>query len=501
MTVVHIPNSTILSSYARHFMTEQQEKEAKGARGFGSDGSSKTAKSTVASVEDSSSVKAGQDITIPQLEDYCDDFTADIKNKLATLTLSHETYSEALENREVYLKHPPVFSHKLEIDAPITNQKNSGRCWIFAGLNMLRQHMMKEYNLDELELSEPFVFFYDKLEKSNWFLENILRTLDEDLDGRLVQLLLAGPVQDGGQWDMFVALVEKYGVVPKEAYPETVHTADSEQMDWLITTKLREYAKEIRTEHANGKSIDELRMMKDRMLREIHKVISVSLGQPPKTIDWSFYSKDKKFHEFRNVTPLEFYKNHVKQDCTKFVSLINDPRNEYMKKYTVDYWGNVCGAGSVHFINLSVQRLKDYAIRVLESGHPVWFGCDIDKFFSHSHGMMDTEVIDYKSAFDFGFGMTKAERLQYGDSTITHAMVLTGVHIEDGKTIRWRIENSWGASVGNKGYLTMTDRWFDEFVYQIVIEKSELSKEVLDVLGQEAVVLPPWDLMLGVFGK
>ncbi|KAI8321709.1 aminopeptidase C [Martensiomyces pterosporus] len=422
-------------------------------------------------------------------------FDADIKNKLATLTISRESYTNALENRYVYLKHPPVFSDKLSIDAPITNQKSSGRCWLFAGLNMLRQGMMKEKNLEELELSQPYLFFYDKLEKSNWFLENVLATLDEDLDGRVVQYLLKDPVGDGGQWDMFVALIEKYGVVPKEAYPETFHTSSSGQMDKLVTSKLREYAKQLRNDHAKGKGAGELRALKHQMLEEIHKIMAISLGQPPERFTWAFYDKDKKFHEFRDITPLEFYKDHVKLDCKQTVSLINDPRNEYMKKYTVQYLGNVVGAEDVHYINLPVGDIKKYAAAVIKAGRPVWFGCDVGQFHSRNKGMMDTELIDYKVAFDFNFGITKAERLQYGESMMTHAMVLTGVHIEDGETVRWRIENSWGDDYGNKGYLTMTDRWFDEFVYQIVLEKSDLPKEVLDVLDQDAVVLPPWDPM------
>ncbi|KAJ1668699.1 bleomycin hydrolase [Coemansia sp. RSA 1813] len=489
MTVVHLTKSTIVSSsYARHLLANPQEQQAQGAAPCSS--VAKTAKDG-----SNDCPKISQGITIPQLKDYCGEFDADIKNKLATLTISREAYSNALENREVYLKHPPVFSNKLEIDAPITDQKSSGRCWIFAGLNMLRQRMMKEYNLEDLELSQPFIFFYDKLEKSNWFLENVLNTLDEDLDGRVVQYLLKDPVGDGGQWDMFVALIEKYGVVPKEAYPETHHTSSSGQMDGLVTTKLREYAKTMRAAHAKGKSVEEVRGLKGQMLKEIHRIMSVSLGQPPKKLNWAFYNKDKKFHEFRDITPLQFYKDHVKQDCKNLVSLINDPRNGYMKKYTVKYLGNVHGAEQVHYINLSVDHIKEYAASVIKSGRPVWFGCDVGKFHSRNKGMMDPELIDYKAAFDFDFGMTKAERLQYGESMMTHAMVLTGVHIEDDKTVRWRIENSWGDSYGNKGYLTMTDKWFDEFVYQIVLEKSDLPKEVLDVLDQEAVVLPPWDPM------
>ncbi|KAJ2160703.1 bleomycin hydrolase [Coemansia sp. RSA 552] len=464
MTVIRLGSS---SSYARHILTDA-----------------------------SKMVKSGSaELTLTQLGGYKDEFDADVKNRLATLAISREAFTNALENRYVYLQHPPVFSNKLAIDAPITNQKSSGRCWIFAGLNMLRQAMMKKYNLEGLELSQPYLFFFDKLEKSNWFLENVLATLDEDLDGRVVQYLLQDPVSDGGQWDMFVALIEKYGVVPKDAYPETFHTSSSGQMDGLITTKLREYAKQLRGAHAEGAGMEALRAAKRGMLAEIHRIMVISLGHPPESVTWTFYDKDKKFQEFRDITPLEFYRDHVQQDCTQTVSLINDPRNQFMRKYTVKYLGNVHEAGGVRYINLAVEDIKKYAAEVLKSGRPVWFGCDVGKFHSRAKGMLDLKVIDYESAFNFSFGTTKAERLQYGDSLMTHAMVLTGVHVEDGKTVRWRIENSWGDEYGNKGYLTMTDGWFDEFVYQIVLEKADLPQEILDVLDQDAVVLPPWDPM------
>ncbi|KAJ2367887.1 bleomycin hydrolase [Coemansia sp. RSA 2607] len=482
MTIIRFSDTiTSNSSYARHILTSANE----------NDTTNNNDNSTKAPVD----LKPTMDITLKQLDSYKDEFDADIKNRLATLTISREAYGNALENRDVYLAHPPVFSNKLAIDAPITNQKSSGRCWLFAGLNMLRQKMMATYNVEELELSQPYLFFYDKLEKSNWFLENVLKTLDEDLDGRVVQYLLKDPIGDGGQWDMFVALIEKYGIVPKAAYPETFHTSSSSAMDTLITSKLREYARVLRNAHSKGGSEEELRKLKRGMLEEVHRVMVISLGHPPEKVTWAFYDKDKKYHEYRDITPLEFYKEHVQHDCTQTVSLINDPRNEYMKKYTVKYLGNVVGAEDVHYINLPVEDLKHYAAEVIKSGRPVWFGCDVGKFLSRSKGLNDPEVIDFKTAFGFGFGLTKAERLEYGESLMTHAMVLTGVHIEDDKTVRWRIENSWGEDYGNKGYLTMTDRWFDEFVYQIVLDKADLPQKVVDVLDQDAVVLPPWDPM------
>ncbi|KAJ2403969.1 bleomycin hydrolase, partial [Coemansia sp. RSA 2530] len=372
------------SSYARHYLTKHVQVRH---------GSQATSNAAMAKQGEATKV-----ITTAQLSSYKDEFDSDIKNKLATLTISRESYTNALENREVFLEHPPVFSNKLAIDAPITNQFSSGRCWLFA-----------------------------------------------------VQYLLKDPIGDGGQWDMFVALIEKYGVVPKESYPETYHTSNSGQMDNLVTSRLREYAKILRNEYAQGKSASELRAHKKHMLEEVHRIMAISLGHPPEKLTWAFYDKDKKFHEFKDITPLQFYKDNVNQDCTNTVSLINDPRNDYMKKYTVDLLGNVVGAEQVHYINLPIDDIKRYAAAAIKAGRPVWFGCDVGKCHSRNKGMMDPDLIDYQTAFNFGPSTTKAERLQYGESLMTHAMVLTGVHVDGDQVVRWRIENSWGKDYGNSG--------------------------------------------------
>ncbi|KAJ1646671.1 bleomycin hydrolase [Coemansia asiatica] len=231
------------------------------------------------------------------------------------------------------------------------------------------------------------------------------------------------------------------------------------------------------------------------MLEEVHRIVTISLGQPPERFTWAFYDKDKKFHEFHDITPLEFYRNHVKQDCKQYVSLIHDPRNAYMKKYTPQYLGNVVGTKDVHYINLPINDFKRYAIETIKSGCPAWFGLHVEKFSMQKNDMVDLDVIDYKSAFNINFGLNKAEQMQYHDSHITHIVALTGVHIEDDKPVRWQIENSYGEDHGNKGYLTMTDKWFDEFAYVIVVDKNDLPSEILAVLDQDAIVLPPWNPM------
>ncbi|PVU95262.1 hypothetical protein BB561_001909 [Smittium simulii] len=391
-------------------------------------------------------------ITFKQLDTLSSEFSSNAKNTLAMRALSRESYAAALENREAM---------------KITNQRSSGRCWLFAGLNVLRVKLMEKYNMENMEFSQTFLFFYDKIEKSNWFLQNIINTLDLDLDGREVQHLLNDPVQDGGQWDMFVSLVQKYGVAPLEAYPDTFHSMNSRQMDELITTKLRTFAKHIRSSFQANSDHSLVEDIRKNALAEIHKILCISLGVPPQGFDWRFYNKDKKYVEFCNLTPTSFYINHVESDTTQTVSLINDPRNEYYRLYTVKYLGNVVGGTPIRYINLPIGELKTLSSQVIsDKKKAVWFGCHVGKFVNKGASVLDLEVIDYSSGFDINFDLNKAERLEYGDSMMTHAMVFTGVQIENQLPVRWRVENSWGKDSGSEGYITMSDDWYSEYVYQ-----------------------------------
>ncbi|KAJ1919072.1 bleomycin hydrolase [Mycoemilia scoparia] len=430
-----------------------------------------------------------------QLQTYEESLGGDLKSQLASLTISGDSYNRSLENKAVLNANPPVFSHTTEIKVNITDQKSSGRCWIFAGLNMLRQAVMKENNLDDFQFSQSYLFFFDKIEKSNWFLENIIDTLDEPLDSRVVQYLLSDPIGDGGQWDMFVSLVQKYGVVPQYAFPESHHSSNSSEMDWLITVKLREFASQLRKQHSNGVSVDSLQKAKGDMLRVIYRILAISLGEPPKSFDWTFEDKDAKYKEYLNLTPHSFFKDLVKFDIGGTISLINDPRNDYYKLYTVKYLGNVVGGVPIHYINLPVDKIKEFSSKVIIDKRPVWFGCDVGKFLTRQKGTLDPNSIDYDKGFDIKFGLSKSERLQYGESLMTHAMVLTGVHYKGDERLRWRVENSWGPNYGASGYLVMTENWFDEYVYQVVLEKKDLPDNILSILEQKPVVLPPWDPM------
>ena len=436
-------------------------------------------------------------LTAAELEEYRTRFERDPRNRVALNAVTKTSVNSVAMSRQAVVRANHTFSHTVKAGAS-TSQNKSGRCWMFAGLNLFRMAAAEKMSLEDFELSQNYLMFWDKLEKANYFLESILQTLDEPADGRLIAWLMASPIQDGGQWDMFVNLVKKYGVVPKEAMPETESSSATHLMNDRITYKLREDTARLRQAHACDESEGQLRTHKSAMLDEIYRMLCIHLGEPPKEFNWQWRDKDKAFHRDGAITPQQFREKYVTTDLDSMACLIHCPQDakKYNTVYTIAYLGNVVGGQPVKYLNVEIDTLKRAAVEMIKDGRPVWFGCDVGKSFDRDLGIMDAQLYDYEALYGVRFGFNKAEMLDYGQSLMTHAMVLTGVDLdENDKPFKWRVENSWGDKGGDKGFMVMTDAWFDEYLYEVVVDKSYLGPDISALLGTTPEILPPWDPM------
>lgn len=399
-------------------------------------------------------------------------------------------------NRTVVTGIDNSFSCKLD-DWAVTNQKNSGRCWIFAGTNLLRAGAMKKMNLKEFEFSQSYIFFWDKIERANYFLESIIDTAGRPDGDRTVDFLLANVLSDGGQWNMFVSLVRKYGLVPKAAMPESESSSNSYTMNRALKAKLREGAKRLRDLYAQGATAKDLRAAKHQILTAIYRILSIHMGTPPRRFDWQWRDKDNKFHRDGEITPQEFAKKYVTLELDEYVCLVHDPRpsSPSGRTFTVAYLGNVVGGEPVIYLNVDIDTMKNIAMRTLLDGEPVWFGCDCGPQMARDLGVWDARLFDYEGVYDTQFTLGKAARLIYHQSRMNHAMLFTGVDVVDGQPRRWRVENSWSDESGKKGFFIMDDSWFDEFMFEIAARKSYLSEELQKALELKPIILPPWDPM------
>ncbi len=381
------------------------------------------------------------------------------------------------------------------------HQQHSGRCWMFASLNTMRYRVIHRYNLKTFELSQTYPLFWDKLEKCNWFLANILDTLDEPLDGRLVSYLLSDPICDGGQWDMFRSLVKKYGVVPKDAMPETACSRNTREMDKYLTRYLRGCARRLRESAAAGVSADDLLAMRAEMVDDVYRFLVTCLGEPPARFGVRLRDKDDKLALSGTYTPQEFFAEAVDMNVDDYVSLISAPTEDkpFGHVYTVSRLGNVVEDGGVRYLNLPIERLKEVAVAQLQDNLPVWFGCDVDQSYLNDEGIMDTAALDVDGLFGFPVEgcLDRAERLDYGESLMTHAMVFEGANLSaDGHPTLWKVENSWGKEHGRDGFDTLSDAWFDQYVYQVVVDRRYLTDEERAAYDTEdPKVLAPWDPM------
>ena len=409
-----------------------------------------------------------------------------VKNALASNSIAALAVNS--ENLSMIDTH---FSHQVKTKG-ITDQKSSGRCWLFTGLNMLRAKMITKYDLPEFEFSQNYNSFYDLLEKSNLFLQAIIDTRNLPMDDRKVDWLMKNPIGDGGQFTGVSNLIMKYGVVPKSAMPETFQSNNTGQMTMILKWKLREFALELR-EMKSAK----LAERKEVMLTEIYRILVECLGVPPTEFEWTRYNKEGKVVSVKKYTPKGFYNEFIGEDLeNNYVMIMNDPTREYGKVYEIEYDRHVYDGENWLYINLPIERVKELAIASIKDNTAMYFSCDVGKFSNSKKGTLDINNMDYESLFRTKFPMDKKQRIQTYSSGSSHAMTLIAVDLDEaGKPRKWMVENSWGAASGYKGNLIMTDKWFEEYMFRVVLEKKYVPADVLKMLEQKPVLLPAWDPM------
>ncbi len=374
----------------------------------------------------------------------------------------------------------------------ITDQKQSGRCWMFSGFNVLRNKMIQEYNLGAFELSENYLFFYDQLEKSNMFLSLVLKYKNESLDSKYNDWLFKNVLSDGGTFCGVIDLVSKYGVVPSTVQPETYNSNNTSRIDNLITLKLKEDALILRQMKGKEKDIQNKKM---EMLAEIYKMLVMAYGEPVQEFIYTLKDAEGKVLTTEKYTPKSFYDKYIGIDLKNtYVMLMNDPSRPFYKLYEVENDRHTMDGGNWKYINLPANEIKDMAIASIKDSTLMYFSCDVGKFYDGESGTLDLSNFDYESIFGLKFGMDKKQRIQTFASGSTHAMTLKGVDLdENGKPIKWLIENSWGPNAGYEGNIIMTDEWFDEYMFRLVVAKKYVPENILKILDSKAEMLPPWD--------
>jgi len=432
-------------------------------------------------------------IEVNQIKNYNENYEKNIKCKI----MQNVLYSNPIDTSIKSFNRKKEDLHQFEIDIKTlscTNQHSSGRCWIFAGLNVLREIISKKYNIDDFELSQSFVSFYDRFEKINYLLEAIIELKEVNHDDRTLTTLLGMGVQDGGQWDMFVSIIKKYGVCPINVMDDTYQSDNTRQMNYCINTNIKRFAAFV---HKNKENVALIQAEKEKLLEKLYQFMCTCLGKPVEEFDFEYVDKDGKYHLEQGLTPKTFFDQYIGVDLDDYVSIINAPTVDkpYHNMFTVKYLGNVVGGNDIHYLNLPIEEFKELCLTQLKNGEPTWFGCDCSKFGDRQNGIWDDTLFDYESAFDFNLNVEKDEMLDYYVSAMNHAMVFTGVSFKNGKVTKWKVENSWGTDHANKGYYLMTDHWFDNFVYQAVIHKKYLNDSQKECLNKKLIELEPWDPM------
>lgn len=400
-------------------------------------------------------------------------------------------------NREMQGKIDHYFKYRVDVKG-ITDQKQSGRCWMFTSMNVLRPGIIKKYNLTDFDFSHNYLYFYDMLEKSNLFLENIIRTVDSDIADREVMALFSSPVNDGGVWNLYFNIATKYGVVPAEVMPETEHSDNTGAMVDIVNESLRRTGMEIRHLAEKKAGTDVLRERKMQGMEDIYRILALCLGEPPARFTWRYKDADGNIKELKDYTPRQFYAEVTPEGYSpdNYIMIMNDPTRPYYAMYEIQNYRNSFEGMNWIYLNLPNEEIKAAALASIKNNEAMYASCDVGKQFNVKEGISDPEMYDYESLFGVELRMDKADRIWSRQSGSSHAMTLVACDVDENDVpVKWEFENSWGAQAGNKGYITFTDEWFDEYMFRLVIRRDYLSAKAVKALKKQPVQLPMWDFM------
>ncbi|MEY2375230.1 C1 family peptidase [Lentilactobacillus buchneri] len=420
------------------------------------------------------------------------DFKNAPKSDVLSKIIEQNGINQAAQDPDAQVRLNPVFSVDLQTGS-VTNQKQSGRCWLFSLVNTLRHQFAAKYKVKDFNLSQKYLFFWDKIERANIFYDRILATASRPANDREVENYLSFPGDDGGQWAMAAALVQKYGVMPVSDFPETANVENTGAFDTVMNRKLRIDAAKLRSMVKDEKSDEAISVARKQMLSEVYRITAYSFGEPPATVDFAYRDDDKKYHRVSGLPPQQFYDQYFGVDLYDYVVLANSPEKDYNQLYSLPSQNNVVGGKQIAFLNLPMDVLKAATIAQLKDGETVWFGNDVLEQMDRKKGYLDSHLYRYTKLFDVDLEMDKAARLQYHQAEVSHAMTFTGVDLDGETPTKWKVENSWGDKNGEKGYFTMSDDWMDDYVYEVVVHKKYLSDDQKALLKQAPVELPAWD--------
>ncbi|ABJ57908.1 C1 family peptidase [Lactobacillus delbrueckii] len=431
------------------------------------------------------------ELTLQELAKFSANFNADPKNQVIARAAARSGVLEASYNERVAGRLTRVFSTELPTDN-VTNQKQSGRCWLFSTLNVLRHDFGAKHKAKNFTLSQSYNFFWDKLERANLFYEKVIETADKPLDDREVRSYFDFAGHDGGQWHMAVSLVKKYGVVPSYVMPESFNTSATNGLASALADKERKDALALRRLAQAGDQ-EGLEKARKTFLNEIYRMVAIAVGEPPKTFDLEYRDDDKNYHLEKNLTPVSFFNKYFDVDLDDYVVLTNAPDHEYGKLYHLGAEDNVEGGTPILFLNVPMEYLEQAAVAQLKDGEAVWFGNDVGRQMDHKTGYLDTDLYKLEDLFAVDLSLSKADRLATGVGEVSHAMTLVGVDEDKGDIRQWKVENSWGDKSGEKGFFVMSHNWFKEYVYEVVVHKKYLTKDQQELLSSTPVELAPWD--------